>query len=199
MCISDKAYTSQQILYMEKEILEKLEWNLTVSGGPRNFIMVVGPPLLTVATPYVFLVRFIKATVSSDKEMEYMAFYLAENGLMHYQLVVSFCPSLIAAAAVYVALTYLGRTPIWTETLENYRGYSEEQLNCGSFRECAKMLIKYQMAAKDTKLKVVHLQVFEHRQGCSCAQFGSKKWKNLWWAVVLGHDCMEDEKGVDKI
>ncbi|KAL2901664.1 G2/mitotic-specific cyclin-1 [Bienertia sinuspersici] len=113
---------------------------------------------------------FIKATVSSDKEMEYMAFYLAKNGLMHYQLVVSFCPSLIAAAAVYVALTYLGRTPIWTEILEHYRGYSEEQL-----KECTKMLIKYQMAAKDTKLKGVHLQVFEHRQGCSCAQFGSKK------------------------
>ncbi|KAL2941298.1 G2/mitotic-specific cyclin-1 [Bienertia sinuspersici] len=133
MCISDKAYTSQQILYMEKEILEKLEWNLTV------------------ATPYVFLVRFIRATVPSDKEMEYMAFYLAENGLMHYQLVVSFCPSLIAAAAVYAAITYLGRTPVWTETLEHYTGYSEEQL-----KECANMLIKYQMAAKDTKLKGVH-------------------------------------------
>ncbi|KAL2892957.1 G2/mitotic-specific cyclin-2 [Bienertia sinuspersici] len=72
----------QQILYMEREILEKMEWNLTV------------------ATPYVFLVRFIKATVPSDKEMEYMAFYLADNGLMHYQLVVSFSPSMIAAAAM---------------------------------------------------------------------------------------------------
>ncbi|KAL2893866.1 G2/mitotic-specific cyclin S13-7 [Bienertia sinuspersici] len=123
--ISNKEYTSQPILYMEKEILEKLEWNLTV------------------ATPYVFLVRFIK--------MEYMAFYLAENGLMHYQLVVSFCPSLIAAAAVYAAITYLSRTPVWTEKLEHYRGYSEEQL-----KECAKMLIKYQMAAKNTKLKGVH-------------------------------------------
>jgi len=36
---------------MEKAILEKLEWNLTV------------------ATPYVFLVRFIKATVPSDKKV----------------------------------------------------------------------------------------------------------------------------------
>lgn len=140
MSISDSAYTNEQILGMEKEILGKLEWNLTV------------------ATPYVFLVRFIKATVPSDKEvttqlsllymdilhqtrpftedlchflwlqLENMAFYLAENGLMQYQIVKSFCPSLIAAAAVYAALYNMGRTPFWTETLQHYTGYSEEQL-----------------------------------------------------------------------
>ncbi|KNA24344.1 hypothetical protein SOVF_016440 [Spinacia oleracea] len=132
MSISDNAYTQEQILSMEKEILGKLEWNLTV------------------ATPYVFLVRFIKATIPSDKEMENMAFYLAENGLMQYQLVVSFPPSLIAAASVYAALHNLGRIRIWNETLQHYTGYSEEQL-----MECAKMLIKFQIAAKENKLKGV--------------------------------------------
>ncbi|XP_021772223.1 G2/mitotic-specific cyclin S13-7-like [Chenopodium quinoa] len=132
MSISDNAYTHKQILAMEKEILLKLEWNLTV------------------ATPYVFLVRFIKATVPTDKEMEHMAFYLAENGLMQYQLVVSYCPSLIAAASVYAALHYLGRTPVWTDTLKHYTDYSEEQL-----KECAKMLIKFQMTAKENKMKGV--------------------------------------------
>jgi len=57
-----------------------------------------------------------------------MAFYLAENGLMWYQTVVSFCPSLIAAAAVYTAMHTLGRTPVWTETLKHYTGYSEDHL-----------------------------------------------------------------------
>jgi len=60
--------------------------------------------------------------------MENMAFYLAENGLMWYETVVSFCPSLIAAAAVCAAMRTLGRTPVWTETLKHYTGYSEEQL-----------------------------------------------------------------------
>lgn len=55
--ISDSAYTREQILKMEKAILNRLEWNLTVP------------------TPYVFLVRFAKAASSSsdpksDKEVK---------------------------------------------------------------------------------------------------------------------------------
>ena len=51
ICLSDYAYAREQILVMEKAILEKLEWYLTVP------------------TPYVFLLRFIKASVSPDKEV----------------------------------------------------------------------------------------------------------------------------------
>lgn len=47
ICISDRAYTREQILGMEKAILNRLEWNLTVP------------------TPYVFLVRFLKAAAAS--------------------------------------------------------------------------------------------------------------------------------------
>lgn len=50
ICISDWAYSREQILTMEKRILDKLEWNLTVP------------------TPYVFLVRFLKAAMY-DKEV----------------------------------------------------------------------------------------------------------------------------------
>ena len=46
--ISDNAYTNQQVLVMEKKILSRLEWNLTVP------------------TPYVFLVRFIKASIPNE-------------------------------------------------------------------------------------------------------------------------------------
>jgi cyclin B len=48
--ISDSAYTREQILRMEKAILNRLQWNLTVP------------------TPYVFLVRFAKAASSSDSK-----------------------------------------------------------------------------------------------------------------------------------
>ncbi|KAG8055070.1 hypothetical protein GUJ93_ZPchr0001g32630 [Zizania palustris] len=48
--ISDSAYTREQILSMEKRILNRLQWNLTVP------------------TPYVFVVRYLKAAASADIE-----------------------------------------------------------------------------------------------------------------------------------
>lgn len=50
--ISDNAYSRPQILGMEKSILNKMAWNLTVP------------------TPYVFLVRFVKAA-GNDKEVRH--------------------------------------------------------------------------------------------------------------------------------
>ena len=55
VCISDNAYVREQVLIMEKTILRKLEWYLTVP------------------TPYVFLVRYIKASNTSDDEVCFFA------------------------------------------------------------------------------------------------------------------------------
>lgn len=48
VCVSDSTYSHKQVLVMEKQILGQLEWNLTVP------------------TPYVFLVRFIKASMTDS-------------------------------------------------------------------------------------------------------------------------------------
>ena len=60
-------------------------------------------------------------------QVENMAFFLAESGLMHYDLVMSCRPSLIAAAAVYAALRSLNRIP-WTKTLHHYTGYADHEI-----------------------------------------------------------------------
>ncbi|XP_075634674.1 G2/mitotic-specific cyclin S13-7-like [Castanea sativa] len=133
VCISDYAYPDTQILVMEKAILEKLEWYLTVP------------------TPYVFLVRYIKASVAPDLEMENMVFFLAELGLMHYPTTILYCPSMIAAAAVFAANCTLNKTPFWSETLKHYSGYSEEQI-----MDCAKLLVEFHLSAAESKLKVVY-------------------------------------------
>lgn len=49
--ISDKAYVREQVLGMEKAILGNLEWYLTVP------------------TPYMFLTRYVKASVTPDSEV----------------------------------------------------------------------------------------------------------------------------------
>ncbi|KAL8483530.1 hypothetical protein ACS0TY_026279 [Phlomoides rotata] len=111
--------TREPVLVMEKAILGKLEWYLTVP------------------TPYVFLIRYIKAA-AADKEMENMAFFYAEVGLMSYSTVVHYSPSELSAAAVYAARFTLNRSPFWSQTLQHYTAYSEDRL-----LECAKSLIGF--------------------------------------------------------
>ncbi|MCD7471187.1 Cyclin-B1-1 [Datura stramonium] len=144
VCISDRAYSHEQVLAMEKRILGQLEWYLTVP------------------TPYVFLVRFIKAAVSDAQadvtvlnscnatSMENMVYFLAELGLMNYATNI-YCSSMIAASAVYVARHALHCSPFWNDTLKLHTGFSESQL-----LGCAKLLVSYHMEAPDHKLKVIY-------------------------------------------
>lgn len=110
VCLSDRAYTHEQVLVMEKIILGKLEWTLTVP------------------TTYVFLVRFIKASIQPDEELENMVYFLSELGVMHYYPTIMYCPSMLAASAVYAARCTLNKTPAWNDTLKLHTGYSESQL-----------------------------------------------------------------------
>lgn len=144
-----------QVLAMEKAILGKLEWYLTVP------------------TPYVFLVRYIKASLPCDNEMENMTLFLAELGLTSYSIIIEYRPSLFAASAVYAARCTLRRGSRWTETLKLYTGYAEEELmyvyiisvyvytyllnlsaDDGDNRECAKVLVGFH-GGGESKLKAV--------------------------------------------
>ncbi|KAK9664449.1 hypothetical protein RND81_14G042800 [Saponaria officinalis] len=129
--ISESAYSNEQILKMEKTILGKLEWYLTVP------------------TPYVFLTRYIKASIP-DNELENMVYFLAELALMNYGSI-SYSSSMIAASAVYVARLTLHKVLAWTETLRLYTGFSESEL-----KECAKTLVNLHSRAQGQKLQNVY-------------------------------------------
>ncbi|PWA75772.1 G2/mitotic-specific cyclin-1 [Artemisia annua] len=132
--ISDRAYEHRHVLVMEKRILGRLEWNITVP------------------TPYVFLARFIKAAnTPMDTAMEQMVYFYAELAMMNYE-VIRFCPSMVAAAAVYAARSTLNKTQVWHETLEMHTGFSEKQV-----MECAKLMAVFHSLAKDDeKRKVIY-------------------------------------------
>ncbi|KAE8681905.1 G2/mitotic-specific cyclin S13-6 [Hibiscus syriacus] len=131
VCIADRAYTHEQILLMEKTILGRLEWTVTVP------------------THYVFLARFIKASIP-DPKMENMVYFLAELGIMHYETI-RFCPSMVAASAVYAARCALNKSESWTDTLKFHTGYSESQLV-----DCAKLLAYFHSKAAEGRLHVVY-------------------------------------------
>ncbi|KAL3625717.1 hypothetical protein CASFOL_030246 [Castilleja foliolosa] len=132
IAISDNAYVREQVLLMEKAILGKLDWYLTVP------------------TPYVFLVRYIKSSIPADKEMKNMTFFYAELGLTNYATIINYSPSMLSASAVYAARYTLIRSPLWTETLKHHTGYSEDQL-----MECAKLLVGLYFVVGENKLKAV--------------------------------------------
>ncbi|KMT09623.1 hypothetical protein BVRB_6g130760 [Beta vulgaris subsp. vulgaris] len=125
--ISDKAYTRQDLLEMEKIMLNTLQFNMSLP------------------TPYVFLRRFMKAA-ESDKKLEQLCSYLIELSLVEYDMI-KFPPSLLAAAAIYTAQCSLYGFKQWNKTCEFYTNYSEEQL-----LECSKLMVTFHQKAGTGKL-----------------------------------------------
>ncbi|XP_008226154.1 PREDICTED: putative cyclin-B3-1 [Prunus mume] len=129
--ISAESYTRDQVLGMEKLMLKKLKFRLNAP------------------TPYVFMLRFLKAAQSEPK-LEHLAFYLIELCLVEYEAS-RFKPSLLCAAALYVARCTLQITPAWTPLLCKHARYDVTQI-----RDCAEMILKVQKVARVGRLKVTY-------------------------------------------
>ncbi|XP_039685593.1 putative cyclin-B3-1 isoform X2 [Medicago truncatula] len=129
--ISAESYTRDQMLGMEKLILRKLKFRLNAP------------------TPYVFLIRFLKAA-QSDMKLEHMAFFLIDLCLVEYEAL-AFKPSLLCASALYVARCTLQITPSWTPLLQKHARYEVSQI-----RDCADMILKFHKAAGKGKLTVAY-------------------------------------------
>lgn len=129
--ITDKAYTRNEVLNMEKLMVNTLQFNLSVP------------------TPYVFMRRFLKAA-HSDKKLELLSFFLIELCLVEYKML-KFSPSLLAAAAIYTALCSLYQFKQWTKTSEWYTDYTEEQL-----LECSRLMVTFHRKAGSGKLTGVY-------------------------------------------
>ncbi|KAF3631042.1 Cyclin-B2-5 [Capsicum annuum] len=82
--ISDKAYTREEVLEMEKLMVDALQFNMTVP------------------TTYVFMRQFLKASQSDKKAGGAHVFFLIELCLVEYKML-RFPPSMLAATAVFTA------------------------------------------------------------------------------------------------
>ncbi|KAJ4898886.1 Cyclin-B2-2 [Raphanus sativus] len=125
--ISDKAYTRNDVLEMEKIMLNTLQFNMSLP------------------TQYPFLKRFLKAA-KSDKKLETLASFLIELALVDYEML-RYQPSLLAASAVYTAQCTIHGFSEWNSTCEFHSHYSENQL-----RECSRRMVSLHQKAATDKL-----------------------------------------------
>ncbi|XP_042488885.1 uncharacterized protein LOC122069021 isoform X2 [Macadamia integrifolia] len=142
--ITADSYTRDQMLGMEKLILKKLMFRLNAP------------------TPYVFMLRFLKAA-KSDTKLEHLAFYLIELSLVEYQAL-KFKPSLICASAIYLARFTLQISPAWTKLLRKHAHHEESEL-----RDCANMILGFQKAAGRGPLRVTYEKFLQNDRSCVAA------------------------------
>ncbi|WOL09745.1 hypothetical protein Cni_G18498 [Canna indica] len=140
--ISDRAYTREEILEMERQILNTLQFNMSVP------------------TPYVFMKRFLKAA-ESDKKLELLSFFIIELCLVEHKML-QFRPSLLAAAAVYTAQCSLRGHKHWTKTSEMHTTYLEDQL-----LECSRLMVDFHQKAGLGKLTGVYRKYSTFKYGCT--------------------------------
>ncbi|KAJ6909972.1 cyclin-B3-1 isoform X3 [Populus alba x Populus x berolinensis] len=129
--ISAESYSRDQMLLMEKLLLKNLKFRLNEP------------------TPYVFMLRFLKAA-QSDMKLEHLAFYLIELCLVEYKAL-KFKPSMLCASAIYVARSTLQMAPAWTPLLARHAHYQVSQI-----RDCAEMILRFQKDARTSQLRVTY-------------------------------------------
>lgn len=102
MYITDHAYTRDEVLEMEQTILRRLKFELTV------------------ATPWTFLVRFLKVGKATDRQHHRAQYYLERCLQEHDGL--SFRPSMLAAASLFLArIPDSGLDDAWVREREKNR------------------------------------------------------------------------------
>jgi hypothetical protein len=138
--VTDKAYTKQQILRMEGMVIRSLEFRLTVP------------------THYKFLVRYIKAA-QCDTRTKLIAYYFCEKCMPEFDML-EFKPSVIASAAVLLALKASDSSKNWTSTLEFYTKYTQEDI-----APCAKRIISIVQQAETASLQAIRKKYAQQKFG----------------------------------
>lgn len=137
--ISAKTYTRDEILKMERLMLQTLKFALTQP------------------TVYQFMPRLHMVGDSTEDERR-LANYVAELAMLEYQTL-EFKPSVVAASCVYIARRITRRDVVWTSDLEYYSGCSE-----GDLFRCLEILSNAVASAPTSKLQSVYKKYSSSKQ-----------------------------------
>jgi len=117
--ISDKAFSREKIISMEKTMLNTLGFKLTAPTG------------------YFFLQHFL-SLANAGRDVSILSWYLLELSLLDYKMLKFSC-SQIAAATIYMANKLTFKVECWSCTMKQYTQYSIDDL-----QSCTKALYKIQ-------------------------------------------------------
>jgi len=109
--ISDRAFKRADLIAMEGQILNVLDFKLTFP------------------TPFVFLTRWLRVS-NADKRQKLFATYCVERSLQEYTFL-RYKPSMVAASAVMLAFQVVPSASFveWTALLEKHTSYKAEDLS----------------------------------------------------------------------
>ncbi|KAF7007926.1 hypothetical protein CFC21_022808 [Triticum aestivum] len=142
--ITDNTYMKQELVKMERDILNNLKFEM---GNP---------------TAKTFLRMFIKSGQEEKKYpsllLEFMGSYLTELSLLDYGCV-RFLPSAVAASAVFVArLTLNPDSNPWSKKLQSVTGYSASEL-----KDCITAIHDLQLCRKGQSWNAIRDKYKQHR------------------------------------
>jgi hypothetical protein len=154
--ITDNAYSRQELLAMETEILNTLEYHILVPTG------------------YNFLTRYLNA-IRAGENTRLLASYYAERNLQEPHML-DVKPRVFAAAAVYAALTQqsqrygakLGAASVWCRQLQEESNLTEEEL-----LPCARNIVKHVKEEPITTSKrklIAAKKKYQHERNMCVAQ-----------------------------
>lgn len=138
VCISDRAYTKEQILAMEGIMLNALGFNLTVPLA-CNFIQFYAKQAATL----------LRLNEEQTDALTYLTYYFTEITLQNYTFL-SFMPSVISASALYLAVHTLNMS--WNSSLTSLINMMP---NHPTVQACCMEIIKMIEASNTSKYKAV--------------------------------------------
>ncbi|GAB6025909.1 hypothetical protein CHUAL_011881 [Chamberlinius hualienensis] len=139
--ITDNTYNQSQVLRMEKVILKVLEFGLS---GP---------------TPFWFLQKF-SYFLDIEERCFHLAMYLCELSLLETSPFLNYLPSIVAAAALCLAL-HTFRTDSWPKKMTEFTGYS-----MNDFQSCMGALLKSYSNAVDHPQQAIRSKYRQDKFSC---------------------------------
>jgi len=134
--ITDNAYTKDEILHMEMKMLHSLDFEVNFTSSFR------------------FLERFIKIS-KVEPILHHLSRYFLELSLVNYHML-KYSPSLLASAALYLAMKMAKLENPWSSLLTEQTSYKESEI-----RSCAKDLFLLFSNAKSSSTQAVRKK-FSH-------------------------------------